>query len=314
MRTIKLVLFIALASTFAVQAQTQPPETKSSKIKSKIRWNTYALHGPVKSVRAESATYVLKDGQWVEGPRLLEMTVEFAENGNRTEVAFYREGKLTRRIEDRYDEDGRQTGYLNYDGAGNMWLRGTLAYDENGKVIEEVTYRGDGSVRSKKLLKRNEQGQMLESVEYNPNGVVMEKLTNTFANGALATTFRSLHHPDGSVSRTEATEMARKRVESINYYRDGSVQSKTIRVDREISEYAKDGSLVRTTTISTAGRLLDEVVVGPGGPTKREAQLPDQIDSHDNWTVQTKWHADANGSRPLKITYRTITYYPTFVF
>ena len=314
MRNIKLLLFIALASTFAVQAQTQSPETKSPKIKSNIRWNTYALKGPVKSVRAEAATYVLKDGQWVEGPRVLEMTVDFAENGNRTEVCFYREGKLARRIEDRYDQDGRQTEYLNYDGTGRMWLRGTFAYDENGKVKEERTYRGDGALRSKKTLKRNEQGQILEWVEYAANELIMEKLTNTFKDGALATTFRSIHHPDGSLARTEATDMSMKRVETINYNSNGSVQSKTVRVDREISEYTKDGSLVKTTTISTEGRLLDEVMVGPGGPTKREAQLPDQMDSHDNWIVQTKWHADANGSRPLKTTYRTITYYPTFTF
>ena len=310
----KLLLFIALTSTFTVQAQTQAPETKSPKITSNIRWNTYALKGPVKSVRAESATYVLKDGQWVEGPRLLEMTVEFAESGHRTEVCFYREGKLARRIEDKHDNDGRQIEYLNYDGNGRMWLRGVFTYDDDGKVKEETTYNSDGSLRSKKSLKRNEQGQVLEWVEYNPHGVVMEKLRNTFKDGALATTFRSLHYSDGLVARTEATEMAGKRTESINYNRDGSVQSKTIRVDREISEYAKDGSLVKTTTIATQGRLLDEVMVGPGGPTKREAQLPDQIDSHDNWIVQTKWHADANGSRPLKTTYRTITYYPTFVF
>jgi antitoxin component YwqK of YwqJK toxin-antitoxin module len=314
MRTIKLLLLIALASTFAVQAQTQSPETKSPKIKSNIRWNTYALKGPVKSVRTEAATYVLKDGQWVEGPRVLEMTVAFDEDGHRTEVCFYRDGVLARRIEDKYDADRRQIEFLNYNGAGNMWLRGTFTYDDNGKVKEETTYNGDGSLRSKRSFKRNEQGQVLEAVEYNAKEILMEKLTNTFKDGALATTFRSLHSPDGSLARTEATEMARKRTESINYNRDGSVQSKTIRVDREISEYARDGSLVKTATISTQGRLLDEVIIGSGGPTKREAQLPDQIDSHDNWTVQTKWHADPNGSRPLKTTYRTITYYQTFVF
>ena len=314
MRTIKLLLCIVLASTFAVQAQTQSPETKSPKIKSNIRWHTYALKGPVKSVRTEAATYVLKNGQWVEGPRLLEMTVAFAEDGNRTEVCFYREGKLARRIEDRYDADGREIEFLNYDGAGNMWLRGTFTYDDNGKVKEETTYNGDGSLRSKKSFKRNEQGLVLESVEYNANEILMEKLTNTFKDGALATTFRSIHNPDGSLARTEAYEIPKKRVESINYNRDGSVQNKTIRVDREISEYAKDGSLVKTTTISTEGRLLDEVMVGAGGPTKREAQLPDQIDRHENWIVQTKWHADANGSRPLKTTYRTLTYYQTFAF
>jgi antitoxin component YwqK of YwqJK toxin-antitoxin module len=314
MRTIKLVLLMALASAFAVQAQTTSPQTKSPKINSDIRWQTYALKGPVKSVCSEAATYVLKDGQWVEGPRLLEMTVAFAEDGNRTEVCFYREGVLARRIEDRYDADGREIEFLNYDGAGNMWLRGTFTYDEGGKVKEAATYGGDGSLRSKKTFKRIADGHVLEMVEHDPNGTVMEKISNTFANGALATTFRSLHYPDGSVSRTEATDMATKRVESINYNRDGSVQNKTIRVDREISEYAKDGSLVKTTTISTQGRLLDEVMVGPGGPTKREAQLPDQVDSHGNWTVQTKWQADAKGSRPLKITYRTLTYYQTYVF
>lgn len=314
MRIIRLLLLIAFAFTCAVHAQTTSPETKSPKIKSNIRMSTYALKGPVKSVRTEAATFVLKDGQWVEGPRLLEMTVNFAEDGNRTEVAFYREGTLARRIEDKYDADGRQIEFLNYDGAGNMWLRGTFSYDENSKVKEEVTYNGDGSLRSKRAIKRNEQGQILETVERNPNGVVMEKLTNTFVDGALATTFRSLHFADGSVARTEAYEIPKKRVETINYGSDGSVKSKTIRVDREISEYAKDGTLIKTTTISDAGRLLDEVSVGPGGPSKREAQLPDQIDSHENWTVQTKWQADAKGSRPLKITYRTITYYQTFVF
>src|SRR5688572_15146414 len=144
MKTIKFLVFIALASTFTVQAQTQTPETKSAKIKSNIRWNTYALKGPVKSVRAESATYVLKNGEWVEGPRLLEMTVEFAESGHRTEVCFYREGKLARRIQDKHDADGRAIEYLNYDGSGNMWLRGTFTYDENGKMKEETTYHGDG--------------------------------------------------------------------------------------------------------------------------------------------------------------------------
>ena len=314
MRKLSLVIFIALAFTFAVQAQTDTPDTKSPKIKSKIRWNTYALHGPVKSVRAESATYVLKDGQWVEGPRTLEMTVAFAEDGNRTEVAFYREGVLTRRIEDKYDADGRQTEFLNYDGAGNMWLRGTFAYGDDGRIKEEVTYNGDGSLRSKRSIKRNGNGQILETVETNPNGIVMEKLTNTFVDGALATTFRTLHFADGSVARSEFSEISKKRLETLIYNRNGSVETKTIRVDREVSEYGKDGALRKTTTISTQGRLLDEVMIGPGGPTKREAQLPDQLDSHENWIVQTKWHADANGSRPLKITYRTITYYQTFVF
>ena len=50
------------------------------------------------------------------------------------------------------------------------------------------------------------------------------------------------------------------------------------------------------------------------GSTKRESQIPDQLDSRGNWIKQTTWLTDANGTRPVKVTYRTITYYEKFRF
>jgi hypothetical protein len=98
-------------------------------------------------------------------------------------------------------------------------------------------------------------------------------------------------------------------VEIVTYKPDGSVLSKSVRVAQQISEYAADGSLRKSTTISSQGRLPDSITVDPSGTRKRESQIPDQVDSHGNWTKQTKWMTDANGTRAVTVTYRTITYY-----
>ena len=60
---------------------------------------TYALKGPVKTFRTEVATFVLKDGEYVEGPRVPQMEAAFNSDGNRTDLYLYnRDGKVGRRI------------------------------------------------------------------------------------------------------------------------------------------------------------------------------------------------------------------------
>ncbi len=108
-----LFFFITLACAPWVQAQ---PGT--------MREATYALRGPVRTFRTETATFVLKDGHYVEGPRVLQMTADFNTDGNRTDLNIYDDkGVLSRRIEMRF-EGRRFIEFLNYDGVGNMWLRG----------------------------------------------------------------------------------------------------------------------------------------------------------------------------------------------
>ena len=98
MRILYALLFIGLTPTFAVQAQM-----------SKV---THALDGPVKTVRTEVATFLLKDGEYVEGPRVLRWTALFNEDGNRTDYGMHGDnGELTRRIEMRF-EGRRMLEYL----------------------------------------------------------------------------------------------------------------------------------------------------------------------------------------------------------
>ncbi|HEX6731445.1 MAG TPA: hypothetical protein VF074_15580, partial [Pyrinomonadaceae bacterium] len=112
----------------------------------------------------------------------------------------------------------------------------------------------------------------------------------------------------GSLQSKEKHDIPQKRSETLTYKSDGSVASSSVRMNQEITQYDEDGSLQKTTTISGEGRL-DLVIVNKDGTSKKESHVPDQVDAYGNWIKQTKWITDSNGTRPLVVTYRTITYY-----
>jgi hypothetical protein len=299
LKSIIVALLISVIFTFPAHAQDKT-----------TRERTYALVGPVRTVRTETANVLKKDGHYVEGPRILNMTISFNEDGNRPELCLYDErGSLSRRIVMRF-EGKKQVEFLNYDGAGTMWLRGVDHYDAEGRAIGHATYNGDGSLHSKTTLTRNDRGQVTEVAQYDAKGTLLEKSSNTFnAVGELKSVERSSYRADGSLSRREAHNLTEKRSETITYNRDGSVAGKSIRVNQEITEYTPDGSLKKSTFITSMGRLPEELTYNPDGNTRKESQIPDEIDAHGNWIKQTKWVSDAQGAGPVKVTYRTITYY-----
>src|SRR5688500_5919377 len=106
MKAFMIGLLIAVSSASSVLAQN-----------SNDKEATYALVGPVRTVRTETANILRKDGRNVEGPRILNMTVSLNEDGNRTELGLYDEkGSLVRRIVSKF-EGRRLVEFLNYDGA-----------------------------------------------------------------------------------------------------------------------------------------------------------------------------------------------------
>lgn len=297
MKTLKVAVLVALMS---IAAHAQERSTADA---------TYALKGPVRSFRVEVATFVSKDGDYVEGPRVVQMEASFNKDGNRTDLHIYNEqGVLVRRIVMKFD--GRKmTEAMNYDGAGKMWLRIVDVYDENSRLKEELTYNGDGSLRSKKTYKRDELGQAFEVSEYNAQGVLVDQFKNTFDGPILLTTERKIYREDGSLASVNFYESEKKRSEAINYQPDGSVANKTVRTAQQIEQYGPDGALQKTGTISVEHRLLDQVVLNKDGSRKRESSTPDGLDAHGNWTKLTKWQTDSQGTRPLSVAYRTLTYY-----
>jgi hypothetical protein len=238
------------------------------------------------------------------------MRATFNEDGGRTELYLYDEqGSLTRRIVTKF-ENGREAEFLNYDGAGNMWLRGVFLHDAEGRVRAEETYNGDGSLRSKTVLVRNPAGQLVEESEYGPKEVLLDRFKNNYGdNGELKTVERTSYRPDGSLSMKQFTNVAEKRMESLNFNPDGSLSGKSIRTNQEINEYGADGALKKTTVIKDPGRLAEELTFAPDGTTRNEAPVADEIDSHGNWLKLTRWVTDAQGRRPVKVSYRFISYF-----
>jgi len=270
---------------------------------------TYALKGPVRTFKVEVATFVLKDGDYVEGPRVPQMEASFNQDGNRTDLYMYNDkGVLSRRIVMKFD--GRKmTEAINYDGAGRMWLRTVDVYDDKGRLKQEVTYNGDGSLRSKKIFKRDELGQATEVSEYNTQGVLVDQFKNTFDGPLLLTTERKVYREDGSLVSMNFYEAEKRRSETTTYQPDGSIANKTVRTAQQVEQYGPDGSLQKTGTISVEHRLVDEVVLNKDGSRKKESNAPDQLDAHGNWTKLTKWQTDSEGTRPLSVAYRKLTYY-----
>src|SRR5882672_9979738 len=90
-----MITALALAVTFTFPVHAQTLTTREA---------TYALVGPVRTVRTETATLIKNDSGYVEGPRVLSMTIAFNENGGRTELGLYNEqGSLNRRIVTRFE-------------------------------------------------------------------------------------------------------------------------------------------------------------------------------------------------------------------
>lgn len=297
MKTLKVAMLVALMSLVGHAQERSIADT------------TYALKGPVRTLKEEVALFVSKDGEPVEGRRVLQSEASFNQDGNRTDLHLYDDkGVLFRRIVMKFN--GRQmTEALNYDGAGKMWLRIVDVYDDQNRLKEVAMYNGDGSLRSKKTYQRDELGRATEVSEYNAQGILLDQIKNTFDGPILLTTERKVYREDRSLASTKFYEAEKKRSETIDYQPDGSIAKKTVVTGQQLEQYGPDGSLRKTGTISTEYRLLDEVVLNKDGSTKKESTTPDQLDAHGNWTKLTRWQTDSRGTRPLAVAYRTLTYY-----
>lgn len=270
---------------------------------------TYALKGPVRTFRTEVATFSAGNNGPVEGPRVVQMEAAFNEDGNRTDLHIYSpKGVLSRRIVMTFDGRKEKEAF-NYDGAGKMWLRLVHQYDDQGQPSGYVTYNGDGSLRSTRVLKRNNRGLWIESTETSAQGILMEQMTRRYDGPKVLSQERKVYYPNGSIQSVTNYVFATKRSETTNYRMDGSVLNTSFREDWDIAQFGADGSLQKVTAISSDHRLLNEVMLKGDGSKTREAELPDQLDSHGNWTRKTQWVTDANGTRPVKVTYRVLTYY-----
>src|SRR3954469_17748005 len=92
MKTLKVAVLVALMSLIGHAQEKSDADA------------TYALKGPVRTMRVEVASYVPKYGGYVEGPRVVQMEATFNQDGNRTDLLIYDDkGVLSRRIVMKFD-------------------------------------------------------------------------------------------------------------------------------------------------------------------------------------------------------------------
>ena len=69
-----------------------------------------------------------------------------------------------------------------------------------------------------------------------------------------------------------------------------------------VATYALNGP-VRTFRVEVA------TFVSRDGDYVEGARVAQNVDAHGNWTKLTRWQTDSQGTRPLSVAYRTLTYY-----
>ncbi len=87
MKTLNVLILLALTSTLPL-SHAQDKSMSDAEA-------TYALKGPVRTFRTEVANFVLKNGNYVEGPRVVQMEASFNADGNRTDLYLYDDKGIT---------------------------------------------------------------------------------------------------------------------------------------------------------------------------------------------------------------------------
>ncbi|MFN2511906.1 MAG: TonB family protein [Pyrinomonadaceae bacterium] len=150
------------------------------------------LNGPVRRVRVETAKVILKDGNWVEGPRTVLGIATYDPAGRKIDSVTYPVEDLPGKAHYVYDDIGnvvemtlrstdgsllsKETYKYEFDQLGN-WLKkiSSVAVYENGRIIFEptgITYRTLSYYYSQEIEKLN-------SLSLRPQGVSAPSTSST---------------------------------------------------------------------------------------------------------------------------------------
>jgi antitoxin component YwqK of YwqJK toxin-antitoxin module len=276
-----LVLIVLIAPSLC---SAQQPET---------RWfGPGKVFGPVRSIRVEKADIVKRNGELVEGPRVLLQTATYNTDGTRVELSSYQpDGSVAVRTVERYDTDGRRLEKTTVDSRGEVANRMTWSYDDGKRLIGFTIYRPDGSVAGKTTYTYDGNLRFQHTENYDRNGLIISKVNatldmNTHRTESIAQT------PEGNAQRTSSfTDTANGQTyeATLNGAPADKIVSTRVGTGAQVTQYSPDEA------ITSRGHNQNE------------------FDSHGN-SIKTIWFAEQVGtdvSRPVSIYYRTFEYYPT---
>jgi antitoxin component YwqK of YwqJK toxin-antitoxin module len=273
---------IALISAAGAPLHAQPAPNR--------RPGPFLIYGPVHTIRDERATLTNENGNLVEGPKELIMTMEYSEDGTKQDRSvFIPAANITFRTVETYDPDGRVLETNTYQ-RGVLKNRVVSNYDEKKQLIERVTYRGDGSVSSRIVFRREGNRRESEAWSYDFQGNVISQIKNS-SDAASGRSESTIVSPSG-VARSESSQTDNP---------DGR---------REFKTEGSNGEFRREAVTNVKGGE-ERIVYNQDGTIKSKERFIRAFDSYRNMIKTT--HLTANGDSadfvPADVTYRTITYF-----
>jgi hypothetical protein len=169
-----LISFLALMLTSLIAVgQDRPPNLAREE-----------LVGPVKTVESGRISYILNEGQRVEGKRAIFQKLIFNQRGYRVESATYGDGAISERLVYTYDVLDRNTGYEEYsrtlDKSISKPRKHVYSLDQNGRIVEYIVYEMDGTPGSRFTYEYDARGNKVEEDFYSWTGTRIGRLVYTY--------------------------------------------------------------------------------------------------------------------------------------
>jgi len=245
--------------------------------------------GPVRVVRVETASYVKRDGELVEGPRRLSIAVS-------------------------YSEDGKRREYENYAADGST-LRGrsVIVYDDAGRMVEQTYYSGDDKLIAK-IVSKPDEG---ETLNYNPDGTLRQRVVTVKREDGSREV--RVYNGDGTLYGTSVVRSGDGAMASKSFDENGMMRGETASQRgargahvQEEQTYDAIGAPAnrRVTTVGAGANEFESVVSKPDGTQVRTRETRER-DARGNpvKSIGYVWDASAGDYVPSRVTYYTVTYY-----
>lgn len=261
------------------------------------------LLGAVHTVTSSGAMFSGSSGDWTEGPRSGQSVTTYAEDGTRVEIRWdtgsgpYSDAVMARLVYSR-NKDGILVGMTGYTRKGKLSEADQYSFDQNGRAVE-LKMTGSAGLLHRSVLKYDGAGRVNETIEYDKNNKVLNRT--------------EIRYEDGE-----------RNVEAVTYSQVGSIFSRTRIISQEKSLileyflYADDHSLekkIESRWDENGRQHQRELDYSPDSALRETHVFEYQYDTVGNWirekeSVCTWRFWIFQSCDPVKVTYRTITYYP----
>lgn len=286
MKTIATLALILISAVLPCVAQQAAPQQE------KRRPGFLGLRGPVRSVREEQVGVTNENGEFIEGRRVLVITITYNEDGTKQEQTFYAPGGAIRNKMTRlYDLDGRPLEETNFTGRNHdLPFKTVYHLDSQKKVSEMIVYKPDGTILRQETIVRCENAQTTETMVYDQNGAVVS--TNTAKNTPQSTTSEGYLFSSNGVIKEET---------SVTRTPKGG----------QVFERRENGNILYRQEVIPGEKGSVRTIFNTDGTIRRRERYTTEFDSHGNpiKMIKSVAEGDSTDFKLVEVTYRTIEYY-----